>query len=246
MKKEKKGENTSDIIVTCFSIVCLIAFISFPFVYDSWDEIMEWWNKVDIEKITVEGADGKEYESYQEACRAGDFDAAWSYVEKLENTAMTKLDKYDRYYREYVDAYINARDFVFNSEVQVLISMKNDDASDRVLYLLNSLQMKGTELPEGYVGEDACMEIVDGACRTRDFAWYCESVNSFNKKCIQTMELSISSGNKYLADKVLNMVKKTPISEKKGYHEYEVRYSNKDKEKIKKLYDEAVKSGAFN
>ena len=246
MKKRKKEKKRGDIIMTCFSVVFIIALISFPFVYDSWDDIIERWNKVDVEKITVEGADGKEYKSYQDACRAGDFDAAWSYVEKIENTAMTKLDKYDRYYREYVDAYTNARDFVFNSEVQVLVSMKNDEASDRVLYLLNSLQMKGTELPEGYVGEDACMEIVDGACRTRDFAWYCESVNSFNKKCIQTMELCISSGNKYLADKVLNIVKKTPISEENDDHKYVVRYSNKDKEKIKEIFDEAVKSGAFN
>lgn len=196
--------------------------------------------------IKVTGADGKTYSTYQEACRAGDFDAAWSFIDILDNMVSSNLDKYDRYQQEYVSAYINARDYVFNSEVQFLLSLGNDDASDRIVYLLNSLPIKGKRLEEGHEGDDARTSIVDGSLFDKNFAWFCESVNSFNNKCRQIMELCITQKNKYLAEKIIRLVKETPTSSESYAFRYVVHYTNDDINAVKKMFDEAVKSGAFN
>ena len=78
-------------------------------------------SKNEEEKISVTGADGKEYTSYQEACRAEDIEAALKFVDKYEAQSM-EFDEYDRYIQQNVIAYTSARDFVFNSEVQILFS----------------------------------------------------------------------------------------------------------------------------
>lgn len=194
------------------------------------------------EKITVTGINGKEYTSYQEACRAEDFEAALKFVDKYETQAMEK-DKYDRYISENVEAYQAARDFVFNSESQYLLAIGSTEASDRVVFLLNSLPKKGKALQEGYEGTDARTSIVDQSSFNKDFAWYCDYVYSFNSKCIQIMELCISQNNKYLADKIVGFVKETPTSEKSGGFEYTVHYTNNDKLSIQEMYNEAINSG---
>jgi len=202
-------------------------------------------SKNEEEKITVTGANGKEYTSYQEACRAEDFEAALKFVDKYETQAREK-DEYDRYISENVEAYQAARDFVFNAESQYLLAIGSTEASDRVVFLLNSLPKKGKALQEGYEGTDASTAIVDGSSFNKDFAWYCESVNSYNNKCRQIIELCISQNNKYLADKIVKLVKETPTSNKGSAFEYVVHYTNTDINEVKKMYDEAVKSGAFN
>lgn len=196
--------------------------------------------------LKVTGADGKVYNSYQAACRAGDFEAALEFVDNLEATAM-EVDKYNQYFQQNVSAYTSARDYVFNAEVQYLLADGSTEASNRVLFLLNSLPIKGKRLEEGHEGWDAIPELVGSGTRNRDFAWYCESVNSYNEKCRKIMELCISQGNKYLADKVLYLVKETPTSSQANYsYDYIVHYTEEDKAAIKKMYDEAVKSGTFN
>jgi len=199
-------------------------------------------SKNEEEKITVTGANGKEYTSYQEACRAEDFEAALKFVDKYETQAMEK-DEYDRYISENVEAYQAARDFVFNAESQYLLAIGSTEASDRVVFLLNSLPKKGKALQEGYEGNDARTSIVDGSRFNKDFAWYCDYVYSFNSKCIQIMELCISQNNKYLADKIVGLVKETPTSEKSGGFEYTVHYTNNDKLSIQEMYNEAINSG---
>jgi hypothetical protein len=176
---------------------------------------------------SVTGSDGTVYNSYQSACRNGDFDAAWAFVDKLEAQSM-EFDMNDRYIQQNVSAYTSARDFVFNSEVQILFSNGSTEASDRVVYLLNSLPIKGKRLAEGYKGTDAMTTIVDGSSFNKDFAWYCESVNSYNNKCRQIMELCISQNNKYLADKIVKLVKETPTSNESSGFDYVVHYTNTD------------------
>lgn len=201
-------------------------------------------NSKDEYKSNSNGNSKDEYKTYQEACNAQDFEAAWSFVYELENKSM-ELDEYERYIQQKVNAYTSARDFVFNAEVQLLLSNGSKEASDRVLYLLNSLPMKGNRLEEGYEGTDARTSIVDGSSFNKDFAWYCESVNSYNKKCRQIMELCVSQNNKYLADKIVKLVKETPSSNKGHGFDYVVHYSNNDINEVKKMYDDAIASGAL-
>jgi len=195
--------------------------------------------------VTEENADKKRtYKSYQAACRAEDFEEALAFVDELEMKAM-ELDKYDRYISENVNAYTSARDYVFNAEVQFLLANGSKEASDRVLFLLNSLPMKGKRLEEGYEGTNARSEICDGSAYNKDFAWYCESVNSYNDKCRQIMELCIARGNKYLADKVIDLVKETPTSQDIGGFEHKVHYTDHDRVTIQKMYKQAISRGAL-
>lgn len=188
---------------------------------------------------------GKEtYKTYQEACNAQDFEAAWNFVYELENKSM-ELDEYDRFIQKNVNSYLAARDYVFNAEVQFLMANGSAEASDRVLFLLNSLPMKGNRLEEGYEGTDARTSIVDGSSFNKDFAWYCESVNSYNSKCLKIMELCIARKNKDLADKVVDLVKETPTSTEGSGFDYVVHYTDSYKKAIKEMYDKAIESGVF-
>ena len=75
-------------------------------------------------KITVKGADGTEYESYQECCAAQDYQAAHQFLVKLQN---------DEEGRKLLE---EAKQYVFKHEALYLMSQDNDDAKKRIIYLL--------------------------------------------------------------------------------------------------------------
>ena len=50
-------------------------------------------SKNEEEKISVTGADGKEYTSYQEACRAGDFEAAHKFLDVYMTNILRAMEK---------------------------------------------------------------------------------------------------------------------------------------------------------
>lgn len=79
-------------------------------------------NKAKEEVITVTGADGKEYTSYQEACTANDFEAAHLYLSKMENMK--------------AKGYSNAKQYVFKKEALYLMSIGDENAKRRIIYLL--------------------------------------------------------------------------------------------------------------
>ena len=185
-----------------------------------------------------------EYKSYQAACNAQDYEAAWNFVYELENKSM-ELDEYDRFIQKNVNDYIAARDYVFDSEIQFLLANGSTEASDKVQFLLSSLPMKGKRLEEGYEGTDARTAIVDQSSFNKDFAWYVESVNSYNSKCAKIMELCIARNNKYLADKIVDLVKETPTSSKGSGFDYVVHYTDYDRKSVRDMYEKAVESGAL-
>lgn len=186
-----------------------------------------------------------EYKTYQAACNAQDYEAAWDFVYELENKA-NELDGYDRFIQKNVNEYTAARDYVFDSEIQFLLANGSVEASDKVLFLLNSLPMKGKRLEEGFEGTDAGTAIVDHSLFNKDFAWYCESVNSYNLKCTKIMGLCIARNNKYLADKIVDLVKETPTSSKASGFDYIVHYTDNDRKAVRDMYEKAVESGALN
>ena len=190
-------------------------------------------------------SNSKNFGTYQEACRANDYEAAWTFVDELEQEAMER-DKYDRYIPDNVERYTSARDFVFNAEVQVLMDDGSQEASDRIIFLLNSLPQKGKKLPEGHEGTDARTSICDQSSFNKDFAWYCESIYSYNEKCRQILELCIIQKNKYLAEKIVKLVKKRPTSEDTGVYDKVVVYTDEDIDAIKEKYDDAVAAGDFD
>lgn len=77
--------------------------------------------------ITVKGADGTEYESYQECCAAQDFQAAHQFLAKIENSEDSGYSGFDLY---------NAKEYVFKQEALYLMSLSDEQAKKRILYLL--------------------------------------------------------------------------------------------------------------
>ena len=74
--------------------------------------------------IKVKGADGTEYESYQECCAANDYDAAHLFLARIQND-----DSGEYNYRD-------AKEYVFKKEALFLMSQGDDAAKKRIIYLL--------------------------------------------------------------------------------------------------------------
>lgn len=93
----------------------------------------------------VIGADGKEYDSYQSACRNQDFVAAYEWIEKNNGSEEDK-------------------DYVFNAEMLYLTSLGTEEASNRIVYLLAEYQIPGNVINNStarYVGADG--KLYEGA-----------------------------------------------------------------------------------
>ncbi len=85
-------------------------------------------------KITVKGADGTEYESYQECCAAQDFQAAHQFLAKMKNAIIEKESSSEKYQAEKM--FNEAKEEVFKQEALFLMSQNNEEAQSRILYLL--------------------------------------------------------------------------------------------------------------
>lgn len=84
-------------------------------------------------KITVKGADGTEYKSYQECCAAQDFQAAHHFLIEMQNSISEKHgdEKYEAK-RELQ----KAKEEVFKQEALFLMSLGDEAANKRIIYLL--------------------------------------------------------------------------------------------------------------
>lgn len=85
-------------------------------------------------KITVKGADGTEYESYQECLAAQDFQAAHAFLAKKENVVAGIDDFYE--HRRAEEELKKAKEEVFKQEALFLMSQDNESAQKRIVYLL--------------------------------------------------------------------------------------------------------------
>jgi len=129
---------------------------------------------------SVKGADGKEYDSYQAACRNEDFNAAYEWIEKNNGSEEDK-------------------DYVFNAEMLFLASQNTEEASNRILYLLSEFQIPGTPVVPGreYKGKEY-----------KEAKNYLAGIERFNNRCNNVLDLAIAQGNEKLACAVVALVKK--------------------------------------
>lgn len=206
------------------STLCLALFLVSCGNSSSKDEVEE--------KITVTSSDGKEYTSYREACRAGDFESAHKFLDIL--------------YNEYVEGYGSARDYrsnevrevrekyhaalndIFKQEMMFLASDGSEQASDKIIYLLTEVPMEGSPHPEGKYSIIKIEEIYDEA---KDHVTYCKYVSNFNNLCNKILDLAISQNNQYLAKKVITMYLQNVENEHSDESGYYVKYTWADKEK---------------
>lgn len=191
-------------------------------------------NSNEEEEFTVKGVDGKDYTSYQEACRTEDFEAAHMFLDHYYNLYMEEYGK-SAYYSDYDlrttrTKYQSASKYIFKQEMMYCISDGSKQASDKVIYLLTEIPVEGSSLPEG---EYAYYQISESSKQGKDYTSYRYWVLNYNICCNQVLDLAISQNNEYLAKKVIGMYKQNMLTEEgpnQGIStKYYVKYSWADK-----------------
>ena len=216
-------------------------------------------NSTSSEEITVTGSDGKVYTNYREACRNGDFDAAYSILEKkreefekfkeeneltiYKRSTLFRKGYFDTSNQEKYDAmvknYEDGMNYVFNAEMLYLTSQNTEESSNRILYLLAESEIPGTPTTAG------------GEYRYSDYKnakKYIEGIAQFNNRCNSVLDMAIAQKNEKLANGVVKLMKQNVDVEK----EYSTLLSvsskgvnNTDIDLAKKKLNDAIKSGAF-
>lgn len=228
-KKEKKDSIISFII---FLVLCVFIYALFQYSQSG--------------KLEIPGI--KNYESYQEAARAHDFEAAHKILDKMlekyhdKEIALDRFGSRSRHRQDLKDkeellkAYQEGVEYVFNSEMLYLCSIGDKESIDRISFLLLDIKIEGTPIPEGKTG---IFEVKD------KHNAYASSVSSFNLKCDNLIDLAITNKNLLLAKRIIPLFKAVPNILEWGNEP--VHYSLETKEiaihKINKAIDDGVFPG---
>lgn len=220
-------------------------------------------SKNEEEKISVTGADGKEYTSYQEACKDGDFEAARSflnayhekYVEQQSTDGILNRDGRKNAEGKYFQAF----DYIYKSEIQYLLSESDaEECKDKILFILEEIPVEGEKFPEGLCDYDIVCR-GDWGDEGIPLDAYIVWTQHYNRLCNNILTLAINRKNRSLAQSILfqyvdnvEAIKGASDGSLKvngvkvdGNHGY-IKYNSEDRDTAKKKFDEAVKSGAFD
>ncbi len=180
---------------------------------------------------TVKGANGKEYENYQEAVRNQDFEAAYIFLDRIENSKGKDNEKY-----------ITTRDFIVTNELTYLASINSEESTKRIIYLLTEMRPESNKIPRGEIDLKNYWNSWDGSNSEKEkIDAYSLEVSNFNKQCHRILDLAITERNQDLAQKVLKCFVPSIIIDRSmkenswgNDHEiYDISYRNDD-------YEEAV------
>lgn len=220
-------------------------------------------SKNEEEKITETGANGKEYRSYQEACRAEDFEAARDtmsiyhkkYLEELSGHWFHNSEERTKAEGKYYEAF----DYIYKAEIQYLLSeLRGDECKDKILFILEEIPIEGEKFPQGICGYSVARRGSAGE-EGLPLDAYIKWTQHYNRLCDNILSLAINRKNQDLAKLILlKYVDNVEVTEGDsdggvkvngvtvdGYHGY-IKYTNADRDAAKKKYDEAVELGAFN
>lgn len=219
---------------------------------------------VSLKDISVTGADGTVYNSYQTACSKGDFDAARDYIGKMkEKFIVVKADGDYKEKEAFEEAIQEAEDYVTNEELQFLASLNDEQANNRIILIMNQRPIIGVEAAENaclgkkvynrVIQSDVNDNLWNDDCQTvTDFKKYIIWCGEHNSKCTSLLNIAIACGNQNLAQKIIHVFRPDPelltkeIKGESSYYDVYAHYTNTSKDAAQKKYDEAIKSGAFN
>lgn len=182
--------------------------------------------------ITVKGENGKEYKTYQAACRDNDYNAAHEFLDLMQQKANEPVEKnwLGKWNSDEVKAnkkaYQDAVDYVYTQEIMFLVSDGSESAANRIIYLM-------TEARSEYTNAETTNEMI----KQEDF---------LNKLCGKVVDLAISQGNIELIMKLVPQCysyKETTVSE--GLKDYFYIHENLDKERCER-YLYVKERGLYN
>ena len=137
--------------------------------------------------------------------------------------------------------YFSEYNKVVQAEITYLVNEKDQQASDRLIGLINEYPIDSNPA----TGTTHDSDIIEGNDK------YNAEVGKFNDYCNQILSRAISSCNQYLAESIINNFKPTLNRTKVDTHllgsdEYYYQYVETDKEKAKLILKEAIEEGKFN
>lgn len=240
-KDKKKFEwRRLTILQQCgFIIVLLLLFMVVLFTLGSLSERSEKTENVQV------------YETYQDAARAHDFEAAQKILDKmLDDYHNKEITPYSdswfssnkRHYKEtrekeeMLEAYKEGVEYVFNSELLYLCSIGDKESIDRISFLLSEVKIEGTPISDG---------VMVDYDRKRNHKKYISSVSNFNLKCDKIIDLAITNKNVLLAKQIIPIYKPVPgdVDELKSIAH--IQYFSEAKEKAVNKVNKAIDEGIF-
>ena len=164
---------------------------------------------------------------YRTAVQNGDFEEAHKILETISG----------------FDKYIEAMKYIYINEIQT-ISLNDEDAEDKIVYLLSGIPTHGVRPNEGLI--DFCYDFGEEMI-------YLKFVQTYNELCNTALILALNRKNKEFAQnviglykedlKILNMVRVNDISVDSA-HSYAL-FSKKSINDAKKKYNDAIDTGLF-
>ncbi len=216
--------------------------------------------------VEITGADGQIYKTYQRACDDGDFNAAREYIKMLEKNLkaidFTEESFFDTDYnydekRENFEMVEEAKDYVFNAEINYLAVLNDPIANSKVLMFLSNIPQEGNKMADNMLIKanhwSSSSSVIDGKYQT-----YVEWCSGYNSKCDRILDLAISVKNQDLAEKILGMFMPDATYDKRrckdkyykddfpNHFDAYTKYTNESKTKALQKYNNAVKSGVFS
>jgi len=136
--------------------------------------------------------------------------------------------------------YFSEYNKVVQAEITYLVNEKDQQASDRLIGLINEYPIDSNPA----IGTTHDSDIIEGNDE------YNAEVGKFNDYCNQILSRAISSNNQYLAEAIINIFKPTLNRTKVDTHllgsdEYDYQYVETDKERAKVILKEAIIEGKF-
>ena len=206
--------------------------------------------------LCVGCSNNTKYNSYQEAARAYDFEAAHQFLDEMNNLPYPP-DQIS--VGEWEEKKEKAFDYIFNAEAMYLCSRGDRESIDRLTFLLTDIPIKGVAIPEGTEYESKYNFDIDKLSAHSDYISY---AIKFNQKCSSLIDLAISNHNFIIVEKVLPLFKAVPnpfteeskeVAEDQGfrivvstkYRKQILTYTNAARDKAVSKVNKVIREGGF-
>lgn len=176
-------------------------------------------------------------EAIEEAIVKHDFEEAHELLfEMSQLSSETKVIDY----KTGVSKYSIASDNVLKAEITFLMNSRDKESSDRLISLIADLPIEAS--PSVGTTDESSTQSKNEA--------YSVYVGKFNARCDDILNSAISTGNRYLAERILTMYKPTlkrELEESNFFSAdvYKYSYSNEMQIAARNRFEDAVRSGIF-
>ena len=165
---------------------------------------------------------------YRMAVQNGDFEEAHKILETISD----------------FEKYIEAMKYIYINEIQT-ISLNDDDAEDKIVYLLSGIPIHGVRPNEG---------LVEHIKNSDEEMIYLKFVQTYNELCNTALTLALNRKNKEFAQNVIGLYKEDLQILESGVHVNNISvdgnhsyalFSKKSINDAKKKYNDAIDAGLF-